>query len=142
MPGIPQAGPDPGSGRELLVVVHHAQVLERVFRLGRGIEHAEIATASLRPLCLGLLQMRTIREHDHQQFARGLGGIDGPAETFTHQTRQQPAVVEVRVRQHHEREFGRLEGPRATVAFVKTTPALKEAAVDKKLVFPHGEVVA
>ena len=130
-----------GRWREFLAVVHHAQLLQRGIHFGRGVEHGEISAPAVRTFRLCLLQVGAIGQHHHQQFAGGLRGIDGPSEAFTHQARQQTAVVEMRMAKHHEREFFGTERPKGAVALVKTTATLEQTAIQQKLVFTHREVV-
>ena len=60
------------------------------------------------------------------------GREDGPAKAQRAQPRQQAAVVDVRVRQQHEVDVARLEGPGREVALARLAPALEHAAVDEE----------
>ena len=142
MPCILQTRTHTGGWREFLAVVHHAQLLQRGVHFSRGIKHGEIPATALRAFRLRLLQVGAICQHHHQQFARRLRGVDRTTEAFPHQPRQQATVVEMGVAEHYERQFLGTERPRDAVALVKTTAALKQAAIEQELVFAHRKVMA
>ena len=80
-----------------------------------------------------LLDMRRVEQHQFEQFAGGFGGIDGAVVAAGYQARQQPAVVEVSVRNHYRLQAGRVEGEGRTVAFHVFAAPLAHAAFQQHL---------
>jgi hypothetical protein len=86
----------------------------------------------LRAPRVDFLDVAAVGEHHPGQVDGGSGGVDRPGEALAHQPRQQPAVVDVRMRQQHEVERGRIEGKAPAVARRGFAPALEHAAIDQE----------
>jgi hypothetical protein len=83
--------------------------------------------------------MSRIEENQARQLDRSGRGMDGPRVAVADQQRQQPAVVEVGMRQQHGVERGRLERERDPVADRFVGAALEHPAVDQDPGAARGE---
>ena len=79
---------------------------------------------------VALLDVGAVGEHHLREIDGGGGRIDRTAKAERPQARQQPAVVDVGMRQQHEIERLRIEAPVAPVQRARIGPALEHAAVD------------
>ena len=77
------------------------------------------------------LQVRAVEQHHLAQVARGGRRVDAAAKALLHQRRQEAAVVEVGVAQHHGVDRRRLDRKRRPVALAQRLVALEQAAVEQ-----------
>ena len=104
-------------------------VLGGVQGCGRVLEAAAAVLFGF-PLGFHLLDVGAVLQHDVQQFAGGLGTVDGLAETFAHHEGQQTGMVDVRVGHEDEVDIARGVGTGIAVALLDGLVALVHAAVD------------
>lgn len=78
-----------------------------------------------------LLQPAGVGQHQAAQLRGAACGMDATAEAVAHQRGKVPGVVEVRVRDHHRVDPGRIDGERIPVPLAQQLVALEEAAVDE-----------
>ena len=127
---------DARGGLEVLMVGHGVQelgglegVLGGVQGCGRVLEAAAAVLFGF-PLGFHLLDVGAVLQHDVQQFAGGLGAVDGVAEPFAHHEGQQAGMVDVRVGHKDEVDIARGVGTGIAVALLDGLVALVHAAVD------------
>ena len=83
------------------------------------------------PLGELLLELARIEQDEPGQLDGAVGRPDRPAEALLHHVRDEPAVVEMGVRQQDRVERGRVEGERDPVADRLVRAPLEHAAVDE-----------
>ena len=109
----------------LRVVRHGNEMHEARLRLLLRIER-RVAF----PLGFLLLKVAAVAQHHLGEVAGRRGGVDRAAETLRHQARNEPRMVDVRVRKQHERDVARLESERAVLGV--RARSLEHAAVDEE----------
>ncbi|MCY1175466.1 hypothetical protein D9M73_157080 [compost metagenome] len=98
-----------------------------------GRRAAETGAPFALPLGILLLDMRRVHEHQFEEIAGGLRGVDRSLVALFDQTRQQSAVVEMGMGDDHCVEAGRIEGESAAVLFLSVANALAHAAFEQNL---------
>jgi hypothetical protein len=134
--GVAEAAAHGRVRRNFRIVGDRLQLRETGLRLDHRVERRRGGFAppapALAPLRFLFLDVGGVEEHHFEQVGRRFRGVDRPAEAFRRQPRQQPRVVDVRVRDQHEVERARIEGEGLRVLRVGLPPALEHAAVDEK----------
>ena len=77
-----------------------------------------------------LLDPGGVVKHRAEQVLRGVGHVDRTPESFCHQAREQPAVVNMHVGQDNRVKPGRINGGRDPVSF-PVRSLLEEATIDE-----------
>ena len=109
---------------------------ERGFGIGNGEERFRRLMAG-EPALVGeprvlFLQIRGIREHQRTERRSAGRAVDGPSESSRHQARQQPRMVDVRMREQHGRNRGRVHRKRRPVAAAEFAQALELSTIDEE----------
>ena len=133
MPHVRKPDDEPLLNLNLLAVGAGAQELQEPLHVLEIIDrlHVRLSGASglaALPLGLGELDVRRVLEHDVAEVARRLRGVHRAAKALLVEQRQQPRVVQMRVRHEHELERVRRRGDRDVF---KHVAALLHAAVDE-----------
>ena len=87
------------------------------------------------------LDVRGIRQHERAEIAGARGAEDAAAKTSGHEAGQIAAVVEVRMREDHGVDPGRIDRQRGPVAQAQLFEPLEEPAVDEHAVIAQVEQV-
>src|SRR5690606_30502989 len=83
-------------------------------------------------LRFSFLQPGGVREQDTEQVSRSGSGVDRAVAALRDEARQQPAVIEVRVRQDDAAQFRRIERKCLLVEAPCLAIALEETAIDEE----------
>ena len=100
---------------------------------------AEVAVGAFR---VAQRQLRRITQQDGHQLGAGRVRVDRPAKAALHQQRQAPAVIDVRVAEHHRVDARGIERKRAAIAPRRVGAALDHAAVEQYLAAGRAHDVA
>ena len=106
-------------------VINRKQRLDNLF--------AGTHTFAVGVFSLTLLDVRTVRQQNRAQLLRRFSAIDGAAEAFLDQLRQQTAVVNMGVRQYNSLNLSRMKQKFLFVQRLNQLGALEHAAVYQKL---------
>ena len=136
MTGVPEAGSKAfGDGCPFAVFQGPEQghaggrILQAIDRLDRRSPALRIAAVQL--LDLHFLDMRRVRQHHRAKIDGGAGRMDRAGKALLDQLRQEPAVVDMRMRQDDSVNRVRRERERAIVQFPLRLRSLEQAAVDE-----------
>ncbi|MNC25624.1 hypothetical protein D3C75_737210 [compost metagenome] len=119
-----------------LPVHHWPTQREGQFGIGLGVQRLHqgfvLACAPLVfPLGVAFLDVRRVHQHQLQQFTGGIGRVDRSAIALSRQPRQQAAVVDVGVGDHHGIQLQRVEGEGGAVVRLVFAPALAHTALQQ-----------
>ena len=78
--------------------------------------------------------MRRVRQHDAHEVTGGTRGVDVAHKALTHETRNPPAVIDVRVGQKNRVDLSRVEREWLIVHLAQATRSLIHTAVHQILV--------
>ena len=134
VPGIVQGHADPGHHFLALLVAQRSALAQHLVGVIAGVQRGDgLLAAPGAPLVLPLgvlfLQVRGIVQHQLKQRAAGLGGEDRAAIAFLGQARQQSAMVDMGVGNHHRVDVFRTKGKGSPVVAFLLAPALVHAAL-------------
>ncbi len=138
MSGVIVCHLDAGVGFKRPAVVHRLKILRRIdgilYRIQRFRRFFQSSTTvfSGAPFRFHLLNMRTVLQHELQQFPRGRRAIDGIAETAAHHQRQQTGMIDMRMRHQDKINLLRTVHVRIEVALFNSLVPLVHTAI-------HGE---
>ena len=93
-------------------------------------------------LCVTLLYVRRVRQHDANEIAGRARCIDFPTKPLTHKTRNTSAVVDVRMRQKDRLNLGRIKREILIVHLTQAACSLIHTAVYEIPVIAHMEQIA
>ena len=99
-------------------------------------------TFAIGVFCLTLLNVRAVRQQNRAQLLRRFSAIDGAAEAFLDQLRQQTAVVNMGVRQYNSLNLSRMKQKILFIQRFYQLGALEHAAVYQKLVSADLQQIA
>src|ERR1035437_3941948 len=119
------------------LVIDRLERLQRCDGIGLGIDWTNLGPAArcIAPVegnDLRFLNASGMRQHIGTEVDRSAGRQDPSAEAFARQLRQQPAVVDVSMRQQHNIDVGGPERKGAIIEFLQGLLALEQAAVDQE----------
>ena len=137
MAGIPEPRPNAFGRINPCVIGNRTEGPERSFGVGDRIDRCHFRTAALRVaavevLNLEFLNMTGIRQHAGEKIDSAVGRIDRALEPVLHQLRNQARVIDMRMSEKHEIDFGRFEGEVRIVERLQRLRALKHAAIDQE----------
>ena len=124
---------DPLGDLRHLPVFHRMEQGQRGLRVGGGVQglHRVLAGPG-QPAAfidrVGLLDMGRVQQHDPQELAGHIRGVDGAPEALLDQQGQTAGMVDMGVGDDHIVDFTGMEGETAVVHLV---PALLQTAVDQ-----------
>ena len=132
-------------------VRHRLELLDRLVRvhsreqrIGKAtrVSIAVFGLLAAVALRLALGHEGAVREQDAREVAARRGRVDRSAEPALAQQRQPPAVIDVRVAQHHRVDRCGIERKRLPIADVGLIAALDQPAVEQQRAAANGEDVA
>lgn len=136
VPGVMEGDLYPPGHLHRYAVSLWVALTERLLGVGQGVQRlnrrlALACAPAVLPLGVFLLQEGRIQQHQFEQLAAGFGGMDRAAIPLGHQTRQQPAVIEVGVGNDHGIQAARIEGKSTVVLIFLLAASLVHAAFEQ-----------
>ena len=127
-------------GLHVFVVGNALQALERLDGLVHGVERSRLRIAATVlalavahfPLGFLLLDVRAVQQHDFEQVAGGRGAVDRAAVVQHREPRQQPRMIDVRVREQNEVDVAHVEIECLAILAVRVAAALEHSAVHQE----------
>ena len=111
--------------------------LERALGIGLAVERlGRRLTLPCPPLVheleVALLDRRAVEQHERAEVVGGVRRPDPAAEAVAIETRQEPAVIDVGMREEDGVDRARVEGQRLVLHLGFGAPALEQAAVEQQ----------
>ncbi len=119
------------------VVLERFQQVQRARDIINGVEGLSrpLVRVALAVVSLGIAlgELRRIVEQDGQQIATRAIGVDRPAVAALHEQGQTPAMIDMRVAQHHSVDRARVEREWLAIALGRLSTALDHPAIEQQL---------
>ena len=137
MAGVPVARAHARHGLDPVLVIDRPEGIERGDRVALRVDrrHRRRPRAALRRLSVSdfrFLDAAGIGQHEGAQIDGAARRQDRPAEAAARQLGHQAAVVDMRVRQQHGVDVGRVERKVAVVQLLQRLRPLEQAAIDQQ----------